>query len=61
VKALGHIEKFPRLKAWGEELVRRPSTHSFPAAEFEAMYRDNLKRRKRWVSQFVDAAPVAAE
>ena len=30
VKKLGHIEKFPRLKAWGEALLARPSTHSFP-------------------------------
>ncbi len=61
VKKLGHIEKFPRLKAWGEALLKRPSTHSFPEAEFETMYRDNLKRRKKWVSQFIDSAKVAAE
>jgi glutathione S-transferase len=61
VKKLGHIEKFPRLKAWGEALLQRPSTHSFPPAEFEAMYRENLKRRNKWVAQFVDAAKVAAE
>ena len=61
VKRLGAIEKFPRLKAWGEALVKRASTHSFPQTEFEAMYRDNLKRRKKWVSQFIDAARVAAE
>jgi glutathione S-transferase len=62
VKRLGHIEKFPRLKAWSDALLARPSTHSFPQAEFEAMYREGLKRRKVWVSQFVDAAPaIAAE
>ena len=61
VKKLGHIEKFPRLKSWGEALIARPSIHSFPPAEFEAMYRDNLKRRKKWVSQFIDPAKVAAE
>jgi glutathione S-transferase len=61
VKRLGHIEKFPRLKAWGEALLRRPSTHSFPPAEFEAMYRENLKRRKKWLAQFVEAAQIAAE
>jgi glutathione S-transferase len=62
VKRLGHIEKFPRLKAWSDTLLARPSTHSFPQAEFEAMYREGLKRRKVWVSQFVDAAPaIAAE
>jgi len=61
VKKLGHIEKFPRLKAWGEALMRRPSTHSFEPAEFEAMYRDGLRRRNKWVSQFVEPARAAAE
>jgi glutathione S-transferase len=61
VKPLGHIEAFPRLKAWAAALLARPSTHSFPPAEFEALYREGLKRRKKWVSQFVDAAPLAAE
>ena len=61
VKRLGLIEKFPRLKAWGDALVARPSTHSFPEPEFEALYRYNLKRRKKWVSQFIADAAVAAE
>jgi glutathione S-transferase len=61
VKKLGYLEKFPRLKAWTEVLMKRPSTHSFNEAEFEQMYRDNLKRRKMWVSQFIDGAKVAAE
>ena len=61
VKPLGHIEAFPRLKAWAAALLARPSTHSFPPAEFEALYREGLKRRKKWVAQFVDAAPIAAE
>jgi glutathione S-transferase len=61
VKRLGQIEKFPRLKAWSDTLLARPSTHSFPEAEFEAMYRDNLRRRNKWVSQFIAAAQVAAE
>jgi len=61
VKPLGIIEKFPRLNAWAEALVNRPSTHSFPEAEFEALYRANLKRRKVWVSQFIADLAVAAE
>jgi glutathione S-transferase len=60
IRRLGHIEKFPRLKAWAEALIARPSTHSFPPAEFEAMYRENVKRRCKWISQFIDAAQVAA-
>ena len=61
VRKLGHIEKFPRLKAWAEALLARPSTHSFPEAEFETLYRENLQRRKMWVSQFIGTAKVAAE
>jgi glutathione S-transferase len=61
VRKIGHIEKFPRLKAWAETLIARPSTHSFPPEEFEALYRHNLKLRNKWVSQFVDGVAVAAE
>ncbi len=61
VRPLGVIEKFPRLKAWAEALIKRPSTHSFPQGEFETLYRRNLKRRNVWVSQFVADVAVAAE
>ncbi len=61
VKRLGRFEQFPRVKAWTEALLDRASTHSFPPAEFEAMYREALKRRKKWVSQFVETAELAAE
>ncbi len=61
IRKLGHIENFPRLKAWGEALVARPSTHSFPPDAFEELYRRAVKGRNKWLSQFVEAAPVAAE
>jgi glutathione S-transferase len=61
IRPLGQIEKFPRLNAWAEALMARPSTHSFPPAEFETMYRANVKRRKKWISQFVASEAVAAE
>jgi glutathione S-transferase len=61
VRKLGHLEKFPRLKAWTEALLSRPSIHSFAPAEFEAMYRDGLKRRNKWVSRFVEPSKAAAE
>ena len=53
IKRLGKIEAFPRLKAWSDALLARPSTHSFPAAEFEAMYRANVKARGVYISQFI--------
>ncbi len=61
VRPLGTIEKFPRLKTWADALMARPSTHSFPEAEFEALYRANLKRRKVWASQFIADPAIAAE
>ena len=56
IRRLGHIDRFPRVHAWAKALVARPSTHSFPPDEYEAMYRDAVRRRKRWMSQFVAAA-----
>ena len=41
--------------------MARPSTHSFPEAEFEAMYRTNLQKRGSYLSQFVEPARAAAE
>jgi glutathione S-transferase len=61
IKPLGVIEKFPRVKAWAETLLKRPSTHSFPEAEFEGLYRLNVKLRKKYLSQFIADAAVAAE
>jgi glutathione S-transferase len=61
VRKLGHIENYPRLTAWGEALMKRPSTHSFPSAEFEAMYREGLRRRNKWVSRFIEPQRAAAE
>jgi glutathione S-transferase len=61
IRPLGVIEKFPRLNAWAEDLLERPSTHSFPEPEFEALYRFNVKRRKKWLSQFIADEAVAAE
>src|SRR4030081_3838847 len=56
VKKLGVMEKYPRLKAWTDALMKRPSTHSFPEGEFEAMYREGLRKRGSYLSQFVEPA-----
>jgi glutathione S-transferase len=62
IKPIGAIQKFPRLKGWADALLSRASTHSFQPAEFEAIYRQGVKKRGVWISQFVDAAPaIAAE
>jgi len=61
VRPLGFLKNFPRLQAWSDALLTRPSTHSFEPGEFEAMYRANLRRRNKWVSQFAVPAQQAAE
>lgn len=61
IRPSGVIEKFPRVKAWTQALLARPSTHSFPEAEFEAMYREAVRKRNKWVSQFIAPAAQAAE
>jgi glutathione S-transferase len=61
IRPIGQIGNYPRLKAWADVLMKRPSTHSFPEAEFEALYRLNVKRRKKWLSQFIAEAAIAAE
>ena len=53
IRTLGHIDQFPRLRAWAHAIVNRSSTHSFPPDEYDAMYRDTVKRRNKWMSQFV--------
>jgi glutathione S-transferase len=61
IRPIGLIGNYPRLRAWADTLIKRPSTHSFPEAEFEALYRMNVKRRKKWLSQFIADAAIAAE
>ncbi len=60
IRPLGHLEKFPRLSAWADALLARPTTHSFPLDEFESLYRANVKRRQKWISQFVEPTGQAA-
>jgi glutathione S-transferase len=61
IRKIGLMEKYPRVKAWCDALMARPSTHSFPEAEFEAMYREGVRKRNSWVSQFIEAPRAAAE
>ena len=55
------MEKYKLLKAWTDALIARSSTYSFPEAEFEAMYREGLRKRGSYLSQFVEAPRAAAE
>lgn len=48
---------YPLLVAWSRALAARPTTHSFPPQEFEALYRGALARRGGWLARtFVKAA-----
>lgn len=55
IRPLGHLERFPRLKAWSAALLQRPSTHSFPPQEFETLYRENVRGRGKYLSRLVAA------
>jgi glutathione S-transferase len=44
------LADFPRVARWSAALIGRASTHSFPAEEFGALYRDILTRRGGWVA-----------
>jgi hypothetical protein len=35
IRPIGQIPKYPRLKAWTDTLMKRPSTHSFPEQKFD--------------------------
>ena len=61
IRQIGQIENYPRLRNWANTLIRRRSTHSFPEAEFEQLYRTNVKRRNKWLSQYIVNGAVAAE
>lgn len=61
IRPIGKIEKYPRLAKWAQALIARPSTHSFPPAEFEQMYREQIRKRGVYLSQFVALGRAAAE
>jgi glutathione S-transferase len=52
IAPLGFLERFPTLAAWSSALLERPSTHSFPPDAFEGMYRETVRKRGVWLSQF---------
>ncbi len=55
IKPIGKIESYPLLSAWAKALIAHPSTHSFPPDEFEAMYREQVRKRDVYLSQYIDA------
>jgi glutathione S-transferase len=50
IRKIGRLERHPNLSAWSAALLARPSTHSFPPDEFEAMYRETVRARSVFLS-----------
>jgi glutathione S-transferase len=46
------LERYPKVFAWSAALLARPSTHTYPPQEFEMMYREAVRSRSVWLSQF---------
>ena len=62
VRKLGHIERFPRLRGWAERPDGAPLDPFVSSGRVRGDYRENLKRRNKWISRFIEVAPsVAAE
>jgi glutathione S-transferase len=53
---ISELAAYPRLADWTRALIERPTTHSFPPEEFEALYRDALSRRGGWLARNVAQA-----
>ena len=53
---LGLMDKFPRLAAWRDALVARPSVMAAVGQDFEAFWRANLQKKNRWVARFIGQA-----
>lgn len=62
IRPMGFIDQFPRLTAWRDALLARPSVRASTVPDLESIYRANLRYRKLWIAGFLDGAQaVAAE
>ena len=53
LRTLGIIEKYPHLAAWRDALLAAPAVQASTVANFEAVWRQNLIARSRWLGKFV--------
>ena len=60
LKALGTIEKYPRLAAWRDALLAHPAVKASTVASIEDVWQENLIVRKRWLGQFVPRSVIGA-
>ncbi|MFM9972122.1 MAG: glutathione S-transferase family protein [Burkholderiales bacterium] len=59
LKAVGIIEKYPRLMAWRDALLASPAVRASTVPEIEAEWHKNLAKRKRWLQKFVPEKAAA--
>jgi glutathione S-transferase len=59
LKAVGIIEKYPRLMAWRDALLATPAVKASTVPEIEAEWQKNLIKRKRWLQKFVPERAAA--
>lgn len=60
IKPLSIIENYPRLSAWAEAVLARPTVHSEPAVQYEMAFRQGLATWNPWFATFINrASPLA--
>ena len=53
LRPLRVLENFPRLSAWRDALLAAPAVRASTVPDFEAVWQENLIRRRRWLAKFV--------
>lgn len=53
LRPLGILENFPRLSAWRDALLAAPAVKASTVPDIEAVWQENLIRRRRWLAKFV--------
>ena len=60
LRSLGVIEKFPHLAAWRDALLLAPAVKASTVSDIEAVWRENLIVRGRWLAKFVSQNVLGA-
>ena len=53
LRPLGIIQKYPHLSAWRDALLASPAVKASTVSDIEAVWRENLIVRRRWLAKFV--------
>ena len=53
LRPLGIIQKYPHLAAWRDALLAAPAVKASTVSDIEAVWRENLIVRRRWLAKFV--------